>query len=122
MEIKVIEERQNPLLNRREIKFEIDHKGPTPSRKSVIEKLAATMNSQPGLVIVDSMKSEFGKQETVGYAKIYESEERAIQVERSHIVERNMITEEGPEEAEEATEEAASEEESEQETAEEEES
>ncbi|HII05822.1 MAG TPA: 30S ribosomal protein S24e [Methanotrichaceae archaeon] len=90
MEIKVIEEKENPILNRREVKFVVEHDGPTPTRKSVIDKIAATMNSKVGLVMVDSLKSEFGKRETVGYAKIYETEERAKEVERSYVIARNV--------------------------------
>ncbi|MCR3884144.1 MAG: 30S ribosomal protein S24e [Methanothrix sp.] len=77
-------------MNRREVKFVVEHDGPTPSRKSVIDKIAATMNSKVGLVMVDSLKSEFGKRETMGYAKIYESEERAKEVERAYVVARNV--------------------------------
>jgi len=46
---------------------------------------------------VDSLKTEFGKRETIGYAKIYETEERAKQIERAHIIERNTFAK--PEEA-----------------------
>ena len=92
MEIKVIEEKDNPILNRREIKFVVEHDGPTPSRKNVVEKIAATMNSKVGLVMVYSLKSEFGKRETLGYAKIYETEERAKEVERAYVIARNVPT------------------------------
>jgi small subunit ribosomal protein S24e len=91
LDIQVIEEKSNPMLNRREVVFKVIHDESTPSRKSVVERLAATMNSKPGLVFVDSLKTEFGKRETIGYAKIYETAERAKQVERPHIVERNTF-------------------------------
>jgi small subunit ribosomal protein S24e len=97
LEIQVIEEKNNPNLNRREIVFKVIHDESTPSRKSVVERLAATMNSKSNLVFVDSMNTEFGKRETIGYAKIYETAERAKQVERVHIIERNTFTK--PEEA-----------------------
>lgn len=93
MDIKVISEKKNPLFNRREITFRVFHEEATPSRKSVVDKLAATLNSKQGLVIVDSLKTEFGKRETVGYAKIYETAERAKEVERDHIIERNTFGE-----------------------------
>lgn len=92
MDIQVIEEKKNPLLNRREIVFKVNHDDSTPSRKSIVEKLAATLNSKIGQVYVDSLKTEFGKRETIGYAKIYETAERAEQVERAHIIERNTFT------------------------------
>ncbi|OPX79816.1 MAG: 30S ribosomal protein S24e [Methanosaeta sp. PtaB.Bin039] len=94
MDIEVIKEGNNPLLNRREITFLVNHpEGATPSRKSVVERLAATMNSKVGLVIVSEMKTDFGKRVTHGYAKIYESEERAKQVENEHIIARNTFAE-----------------------------
>lgn len=97
MDIQVISEKNNPVLNRREIDFKVIHDEATPSRKSIVERLAATQNSKVGLVFVDGLKTEFGKRETIGYAKIYETEERAKQIERAHIVERNTFTK--PEEA-----------------------
>ncbi len=91
MDIQVIKEKNNLLLNRREVEFKVIHDEATPSRKSIVERLAATMNSKEGLVYVDRLNTEFGKRETLGYAKIYETAERAKQVERSHIVERNTF-------------------------------
>jgi small subunit ribosomal protein S24e len=89
--IQVIDEKNNPILNRREVVFKVIHDESTPTRKSVVEKLAATQNSKVGLVYVDSLKTEFGKRETIGYAKIYETAERAKQIERAHIIERNTF-------------------------------
>lgn len=91
MDIQVIEERNNPLLKRREVVFKVIHEDATPSRKSIVERLAATMNSMVGLVIVDEIKTTFGKRESLGYAKIYETEERVKQVERPHIIARNTF-------------------------------
>ncbi len=92
MDIQVISEKNNPMLSRREIVFKVTYDEATPSRKSIVDRLAATMNSKQGLVIVDSIKTEFGKRESIGYAKIYENADRVKQVERPHIIERNMFT------------------------------
>ena len=97
MDIQVISEKNNPILKRREISFKVIHDEATPSRKSIVERLAATQNTKVGLVYVDGLKTEFGKRETIGYAKIYETEERAKQIERAHIIERNTFAK--PEEA-----------------------
>jgi len=93
LDIQVISEKKNPLFNRREVTFRVFHEEATPSRKSIVEKIAATMNSNQGLIVVDSLKTEFGKRETIGYAKIYETAERVKEVEREHIVERNTFGE-----------------------------
>jgi len=92
LDIQVIEAKNNAILNRREIVFRVIHDEATPSRKSVVERLAATQNTKIGLVYVDSLKTEFGKRETIGYAKIYETAERAKEIERAHIIERNTFT------------------------------
>jgi small subunit ribosomal protein S24e len=99
MDIQVLQEKNNPMLNRREVVFKVTHDDVTPSRLSIIDRLAATMNSKRGLVIIDSIKTEFGKRESVGYAKIYENEERAKQVERAHILDRNIEKKQAKEEA-----------------------
>jgi small subunit ribosomal protein S24e len=91
LDIQVVEERNNPLLKRREVVFKVIHEDATPSRKSIVERLAATMNSKVGLVIVDEIKTAFGKRESLGYAKIYETTERVMQVERPHIIARNTF-------------------------------
>ncbi|MCJ7444355.1 MAG: 30S ribosomal protein S24e [Methanotrichaceae archaeon] len=91
LEIKVIEENNNPLLDRREIIFKVTYEDATPSRKSIIDNLSVIMNSKQGLIIVDNIKTEFGKRESIGYAKIYESADRVKEIERSHIIERNSF-------------------------------
>ena len=62
MDIQVIEAKNNTILNRRELVFKVIHDESTPTRKSVVERLAATQNSKIGLIYVDSLKTEFGKQ------------------------------------------------------------
>jgi small subunit ribosomal protein S24e len=89
MEIKVLEEKNNPLLQRREIQFNVSHNLGTPSREEIKGKLAAYLNSKPELVIIERMKSDFGRRETKGYAKIYESMDRLKSVETEHIIKRN---------------------------------
>ena len=97
MDIQIIKSKDNPILKTREIEFKVIFDESTPSRKSVVERLAATENSKVGLVYVDSLKTEFGKRESLGYAKIYETAERAKEIERPHIIERNTFSK--PEEA-----------------------
>lgn len=89
MEIKVLEEKNNPLLQRREVQFSVSHNLGTPSRQEIKNKIAAYLNSKPELVVIERMRSQFGKRETRGYAKIYETAERLKSVETEHIIQRN---------------------------------
>jgi len=89
MQIEVVEEEDNALLNRRELKVKVSHPAATPSRIDVKNRVAADLKVSPELVIVDSMKTAFGKKETAAYIKIYDSAEAVQQVEREHILKRN---------------------------------
>lgn len=99
MEIKVIKDLDNKLLNRSELDFTVEYEGPTPSRADVRKKLAALLNKDLELVLIQRMEAEYGVQLVKGYAKIYESEERMKQIENEHIILRNKIPEEPAEEA-----------------------
>ncbi len=100
MDIKVLEEKKNPLLQRREVRFSVSHNLGTPSREDIKAKIAAYLNSKPELVIIERMNPEFGKRETRGYAKIYETAERLKSVETEHIVQRNERKKEAKKEGE----------------------
>jgi len=90
LEVEVIEETENPLLYRTEIKFVVRHEdGGTPTRAEVLKKLAAVLDVDKEVLLLDRMESEFGKRETVGYAKVYESVEKLEEIEPEHKVERH---------------------------------
>ena len=92
MELETITSRENPLLMRTEIHYRIYHPNETtPKREMVREELARKMNITKDRVIVDHLKSEFGKSETLGYAKIYKNREEAQKIEREHILKRNFL-------------------------------
>lgn len=126
MDIKIVDEDRNELLNRKEIKFSLVHDEETPSRLEVRDSLAAKLDKANEEVVVHEMNTRFGMNETLGYAKVYESPESAEEVEEDYMLERNRASEAGEEtepeeEGGEATEEAAEPEEEEEVEAEEDE-
>jgi small subunit ribosomal protein S24e len=104
MDIHVIQEEDNPMLHRTDVRFEITHEEATPSRLSVRDSLAAKLDKDSEEVVVHELDTKFGMRKTVGYAKVYESPEHAQDVEQEHMLERNHIgvDEADTEEAEEA--------------------
>lgn len=94
MEITIKSDKQNKILNRRELDFVVKYEGPTPSRTDVRKKLCALLNTEINLTLIQSMHSEYGVSEASGYAKIYDSEERMKTVEAKHVLERNTVPEE----------------------------
>jgi small subunit ribosomal protein S24e len=92
MEVEITKERENQLVRRKEVFFRLRHEeeGVSPSREEARNALIKALKCSPNLLVIDKMGTEFGKRETVGYAKVYESEERLKEVEREHIIERNF--------------------------------
>jgi small subunit ribosomal protein S24e len=58
MDVKIIEDKNNVLLKRRELKFEVTFEGPTPTRMDVKNKMAALLNVPLELVVVQRMKND----------------------------------------------------------------
>lgn len=103
MDIEFTSRRQNDLLGREEIDFEVTHAGDaTPERATVRDNIAARVDANSGLVVVDHMDTEFGITRTEGYAKVYESVEALRDVENDYVLERNGLPtgDEADEEAE----------------------
>ncbi len=93
MEIEIIEERENPLLERRELTVKVTHDAATPTRDAVREKLIALLNAGKDTVILGSLKSKFGVRESIAAVKVYKTKERALQVEPRHALEKNSLIE-----------------------------
>jgi len=104
MDIDIIEEDENPMLHRTDVRFEVTHEEATPSRLSVRDSLAAMLNKDSEEVVVHKLDTKFGMRKTVGYAKVYDSPEHAQDVEQDHMLDRNKIAVDGEGEAEEAEE------------------
>jgi small subunit ribosomal protein S24e len=92
MDIDIIEEDENPMLHRTDVRFEIVHEEATPSRLSVRDSLAAKMNKDSDEVVVRELDTKFGMRKTVGYAKVYESPDDARDVEQEYMLDRNKIS------------------------------
>jgi len=91
LKIKIISEKFNPLLKRKEVEFELDHseEGQTSSRLELKEKLVDMLKAKPDLVFVEKVETKTGTTMAQGEANIYESAEQAKLVEREHIIARN---------------------------------
>ncbi|MEF8821463.1 MAG: 30S ribosomal protein S24e [Halovenus sp.] len=91
MDIDIIDEDENPMLHRTDVKFEMIHEEATPSRLSVRDSLAAKLNKDAEEVVIRTLDTKYGMRKTVGHAKVYESPEHAQDVEQDHMLERNKI-------------------------------
>lgn len=94
MEIRIIEDRPNPLLKRHEYRFEVDHAtAATPSRESVRGELSKLVKAPKDRVIIERMGARYGTATTRGDALVYETAEAAKSITREHILVRNGLKE-----------------------------
>lgn len=122
MEVKVTEITENPLLERKEVRFEAKHKGaPTPPRAKVLDKLTSELEVSENLIVIEKLATPTGRQVASGIARVYESEKQLKELEPRNLLKRTEVSkekieeireEEAPEEekAEEPEEEVAEEE------------
>jgi small subunit ribosomal protein S24e len=89
MDIRILKDKGNVLLNRRELDFIVKYEGSTPSRNDIKNKLAAMLNAPLELLVVQRIKTEYGMQEAKGYAKLYEDVNRMKEVELEYVLKRN---------------------------------
>jgi small subunit ribosomal protein S24e len=106
MEIEIVDEEENPMLHRTDVRFELTHDEATPSRLSVRDSLAAKLNKDSAEVVVHGLDTKFGMRRTVGYAKVYESPDHARDVEQDYMLDRNKISADEEAEADAEAEEA----------------
>ena len=98
MDIEILDEEENSLLHRTDVTFEVVHEDASPSRLSVRDSLAATLDQDADQVVVHKLDTKFGMRKTIGYAKVYESAEDATEIESEYMLDRNKIGEAADEE------------------------
>ncbi len=99
MELKVIERKENPLLQRTEVRFVVRHPhGPTPSRMEVRARLASELGVGEELIVIQKMASLYGQQVASGIAHVYRSVEELHKLEPRYLLERGKKVGEGKEE------------------------
>ncbi len=103
MDIRIDSDTRNELLNRREIRFTAGFDGPTPSRQQIADKLAAKLNLDQKLMVVDQLTSRFGSLELSGVVRVYDTVEMRERLERPYLFARGKkqaAAEEGKQKAE----------------------
>ncbi len=101
MKIKIVSQKYNPLLKRKEVVFEVDHsqQGQTPPRLEIRRNLAGLLTTKLDVIFVERVETKTGTTIAIGDANAYETLEQAKLVEPKHILARNALPEK-PEENE----------------------
>jgi ribosomal protein S24E len=71
MEITIVEEKENPFLNRKDIKLRLKHLGEsTPSKETLTKELASRYSVEESQILIDYIFSVKGVGESFVKAKI----------------------------------------------------
>ncbi len=91
MKVTITQQQYNPLLKRKEIAFEVDHKQTrgTPTRLEVRNALAEMLKAKPEVVCVKRIETKTGTMIAIGEANAYDTVEQASLIEPKYIIERN---------------------------------
>lgn len=91
LNIEIKEEKKNPLIDRVEVTFRVDHFGQgSPNRLEVKKKISAMQGSDEKLTIIKNLSTHFGSSSTKGIVYIYENSKDLQFYEPFHIQVRNL--------------------------------
>jgi small subunit ribosomal protein S24e len=93
MKIEIQNQRENPLLHRKEVRFTATYIGAVPSVKEVRAGIVAALHSKDNLTIIDGMGQSYGEKRISGYAKVY-ADEKAMKIEPKQRVKKNFAVKE----------------------------
>lgn len=92
MDVKITQQKDNALMARKDIRFQVAHAGETtPSRTQVRQLVAAQVGTKTENVVIETMETEYGIGRTSGVARAYKSPEEARKTERVHLLKRNAL-------------------------------
>jgi ribosomal protein S24E len=100
VEVKILSEKKNSLLKRREISFEVEHTqtGSTPPRLEIRKAVATALKTDADSVFVKKLETKTGTHVAIGVANVYDSIEQAELIEPEYIFKRNVPAEKPKEE------------------------
>lgn len=103
MEVKIIAEKQNAMLKRKEVNFEIEHSqsGSTPVRLEIRKAIAAALKLDENVVFIKKFETKTGTHTANGVAHVYDTADQAKLIEPEYIIKRNNPPEKPKEEKEE---------------------
>ncbi len=91
MELTIVNERENPLFNRKELEVKVIHDGGTPKVSEVRDKLSALKSFKMDSFVVRSIETGYGKEESIAKIFVYKDPKILMRVEQKHILKRNGL-------------------------------
>lgn len=81
LNIKVINENQRKLLERKELEIEAVYEGPTPKKKDLLKEISSLTKAKENLIILKRVNQLYGATKAKILVYIYSSEEALKKIE-----------------------------------------
>ena len=91
MKVEIVGEKENPLLERREVEFTVIPEGGSETYEAVRKKIAAMLDLNENAFVIQHMKPQFGKKVYKGFLKVYKDEKAMKSVEEKYVLRRNGL-------------------------------
>ncbi|MCS7097100.1 MAG: 30S ribosomal protein S24e [Candidatus Methanomethylicia archaeon] len=91
MDLEIVSKRENKMLSRLELDIVIKHvHSGTPNILSVRETVASLLKIDVDRIYVVRIVSEYGVPLSKAHVHIYDSKEKALEIEPEHIINKNI--------------------------------
>ncbi len=92
MKLLIESKEENKLHDKIVVGFLIEHEGlPTPPRIQVREELAKSLKKDKELIVVQTIRTSYGRSKSVGKAHVYSNKETMMKNEPKYLLLRNQI-------------------------------
>ena len=98
IDIQLVKDIYNPLIERRELIFEVSSPKGTPKRLELRKLISQLLQVNENLVYIKKIEGTYGINKAKVRVNVYKTVERALKFEPKHIIERNKPKEEKEEE------------------------
>ena len=88
MELRILNDKENKLLERREVNFELVYEKAPPTRLQALELLAKQLKVGENLVIIKKLGNVFGLRKILGNANVYSDPKNLEKTEPKHLINR----------------------------------
>lgn len=80
--LKIIEQKEAPLLLRKELKAEISFEKATPSNAEIKSRIAKQLSVNENVVAIKKIDTQFGERRAIVYANIYNKADALLRYEK----------------------------------------
>lgn len=94
MNLKIIGEKENPLMHRKELVVEIEFDGATPKLEEMRNAISSKLGANPELLVVRKTKNFFGVRKVNVEVHLYSTREDLLATEPEYLLKRNKLIEE----------------------------